>query len=106
MDFQCRSPPARGSAEAMDAVLLRDRPEPDGVAAVLALHAASVDRDASFPWASIEALHAEGVLGLTARRDEGGQQAGLAEVAGVITRAGRGCASTALILAMQFIHVR
>ncbi len=78
----------------------------EDIAPLLREHAAEVDRDGAFPWASIEALHAEGVLGLSARRSDGGGQAGLAECAELVRRAGQGCASTALILAMQLIHLR
>ncbi|HYZ64668.1 MAG TPA: acyl-CoA dehydrogenase family protein [Acetobacteraceae bacterium] len=90
----------------MDGLLLRAPEAAGDIVALLAEHAASVDQEASFPWASIEALQAEGVLGLTARRSDGGQEAGLVEAAALVREAGRGCASSALILAMQLIHVR
>ena len=79
---------------------------PDDVVADLAEHAAAVDRAGSFPWESLDALHAAGLLSVTARVEDGGQEAGLAEVAELVRRAGRGCASTALILAMQLTHLR
>lgn len=72
----------------------------------LAAHAARVDRDGAFPWESLRALHAAGLLALTARPEDGGGGAGLAQAAEVVRQAGRGCASTALILAMQLIQLR
>jgi alkylation response protein AidB-like acyl-CoA dehydrogenase len=72
----------------------------------LAAHAARVDRDGAFPWESLNALHAAGLLALTARPEDGGAGAGLAQAAEAVRQAGRGCASTALILAMQLIQLR
>ena len=72
----------------------------------LAAHAARVDRDGAFPWESLHALHDAGLLALTARPEDGGAGAGLAWAADTVRRAGQGCASTALILAMQLIHLR
>ena len=87
-------------------IVPRTGPVPTDALSVVAGHAGLVDRDGAFPWASIEALHAVGALGLTARRVDGGQEAGLGECAVLVREAGRACASTALILAMQLIHVR
>lgn len=78
----------------------------DSLIDVLAQHAAEVDRDGRFPWESLEELHAEGILALTARVADGGAAAGLARVSTIVRQAGRGCASTALILAMQLTHLR
>jgi len=72
----------------------------------LAERAAEVDRDGAFPWESLDTLRAEQLLALTARRADGGEDAGLLRCTEVVRQAGRGCASTALILAMQLIHVR
>ncbi len=80
--------------------------EADAIPPELAEHAAAVDRTGAFPWESLDALHADGLLALTARRVDGGQEAGLARVADLVRRAGQGCASTALILAMQLTHLR
>ena len=71
----------------------------------LAAHAARVDRDGAFPWESLDALHRAGLLALTARPEDGGAGAGLAQAADAVRRAGQGCASTALILAMQLIYL-
>ena len=90
----------------MDGVLSRAAAASDDIVAILASHAAAVDRDGAIPFDGLEALHAEGMLALTARAVDGGAEAGLARAAEIVQRAGRGCASTALILAMQLIHVR
>jgi alkylation response protein AidB-like acyl-CoA dehydrogenase len=66
-------------------------------AAVAAVH----DRDASFPHDNIAALHRAGLLGLTVPRRYGGGGAGLAEAAEAIGIIAEGCASTALVFAMQ-----
>ncbi len=72
----------------------------------VAQHAAQVDRAGAFPAESLAALHAGGLLNLTARRQDGGAEAGLARVTGLVRQAGRHCASTGLILAMQLVHLR
>lgn len=72
----------------------------------LADRAAETDRNGAFPWESLDVLHAEGLLGITARVEDGGESAGLVRATDVVRRAGQGCASTALIFAMQLIHVR
>ena len=72
----------------------------------IAERAAAVDHAGMVPWESLDILQAEGLLNLTAHRDDGGREAGLAEVAGLVRQVGRGCASTGLILAMQLIHLR
>ncbi|MGI4940102.1 MAG: acyl-CoA dehydrogenase family protein, partial [Janthinobacterium lividum] len=89
----------------MDGLNLR-APTADEIPLELAEHAAEVDHAGAFPWDSLDALHAEGLLALTARGVDGGQEAGLARVAELVRRAGQGCASTALILAMQLTHLR
>lgn len=68
--------------------------------------AGGVDRDARFPWESLDVLHAQGLLALTARRQDGGEDAGLVRVTELVRHAGRGCASTALVFAMQMVHLR
>lgn len=68
--------------------------------------AAAVDRDGRFPWESLDALHAEGLLALTARREDGGEDAGLARVVELVRHAGRGCASTGLVWGMQLIQLK
>lgn len=90
----------------MDGMAARAGRVDDDLTADLAEHAAEVDRAGAFPWESLEALHARGVLNLTARAADGGQDAGLGQAAELVRAAGRGCASTALIFAMQLIHLR
>jgi alkylation response protein AidB-like acyl-CoA dehydrogenase len=94
----------------MDGLLLRSI-EPDaGPARHLAAEFAAVapkhDRDASFPFANFERLRAHGLLDLTASAEDGGQAAGLAEVTSLVGTIAEGCASTALVLAMQLIHLK
>ena len=50
----------------MDGLILRV-PNADEIPLELAEHAAAVDRTGAFPWDSLEALHADGLLALTAR---------------------------------------
>ncbi len=90
----------------MDGLVPTLRPDDAGFVLDLAAHAARVDREGAFPWESLHALHAAGLLALTARLEDGGAGAGLVRAATVVRHAGRGCASTALILAMQLIQLR
>ena len=78
----------------------------DGLVADLARYAVAVDRDGAFPARSMRALQARGLLAATARIDDGGQEIGLARASELVRLAGQGCASTALIFAMQLIHLR
>lgn len=77
-----------------------------GLLAAIAANAARHDRDGSFPFENFELLHEERVLGLTARVEDGGSDAGLEEVGEIIGDIGRACPSTALILSMQFTHIK
>ncbi len=90
----------------MDGMVLAQNDMGDDLIAALAERADAVDREGRFPHESLELLHAEGLLNLTARRADGGQDAGLVRCTGLVRRAGQGCASTALIFAMQLIHLR
>jgi alkylation response protein AidB-like acyl-CoA dehydrogenase len=62
------------------------------------------DREGSFPHENFARLHQAGLLGLTVPRQHGGAGAGLAEAAEAIGMVAKGCASTALIFAMQLSH--
>ena len=75
------------------------------VAAVAALHAEDVDRDARFPVEAITAAKALGLLGLMAPRQLGGEGASLGEIAEICYTLGRACASTAMIYAMHQVKV-
>ena len=90
----------------MDGMLPTRRDLGDDLIAALAERAAAVDRDGNFPHESLAILHRAGLMNLTARRGDGGEDAGLARCTGLARQAGRGCASTALIFAMQLIHLR
>ena len=72
----------------------------------IADHAAEVDRSGAFPWESLDILHREQLLAITARHEDGGQVAGLCQVSDLVRHVGRGCASTGLVLGMQLIHLR
>ena len=85
---------------------LRLRALDDEFVADLAEHATAVDRDGAFPARSMRALQARGLLATTALTEDGGQEIGLARASELVRLAGRGCASTALIFAMQLIHLR
>ncbi len=74
------------------------------LAAAFALAAPAHDREASFPHDNIRLLAAEGLLSLTVPPADGGGGAGLARAAELVGTVAQGCASTALILAMQLIH--
>ena len=89
----------------MDGILLRSDPLGDLVRD-FATRAARHDRDGSFPHENFAALHEAGLLGLTARRADGGEEAGLQRVTRLVGRVARGCPATALVLAMQLIQLR
>ncbi|MFC0409525.1 acyl-CoA dehydrogenase family protein [Roseomonas elaeocarpi] len=89
----------------MDGILLRSDPLGDLVRD-FAARAARHDRDGSFPHENFAALHEAGLLGLTARRADGGEEAGLQRVTRLVGRVARGCPATALVLAMQLIQLR
>lgn len=72
----------------------------DGIAAAAEGH----DRDGGFPHANFAALHAAGLLALTVPTRFGGLGHGLRESADLVRDVGRGCPSTALVLAMQLLH--
>ena len=72
--------------------------------ASIAALAGEADRTGRVPEASLRAAQIEGLPGLTVPRRLGGQEAGLRTAAQVARAIGRSCASTGLILAMQFLH--
>ncbi len=76
------------------------------VLAAIAGEAARHDREASFPFENFDLLHAEQLLGLTARVGDGGRDAGLRESADLVGAVGHACSSTALVLAMQLTHLK
>ena len=89
----------------MDGLLVR----PDPLGALVrdfASRAAAHDREGSFPHANFTALHEAGMLGLTARQADGGEEAGLERACALVGRVAEGCPATALVLAMQLIQIR
>ncbi|MBA3398847.1 MAG: acyl-CoA/acyl-ACP dehydrogenase [Acidimicrobiia bacterium] len=64
-------------------------------------HAVSVDADANFPKASIEALGAAGLLGLTLSADVGGLGATPDQYATAVAAVAEGCGSTAMVYLMH-----
>jgi acyl-CoA dehydrogenase len=71
------------------------------VAAVAAEFADAVDRDARFPIEAMAAAKAEGLLGVMAPAELGGEGAGFGDVVEVCYVLGQACASTAMIYAMH-----
>lgn len=66
-----------------------------------ATRAGEHDLDASFPHENMEKLHQAGLLALTVPRQHGGAGCGLAAAAEAVGVIAQGCASTALVFAMQ-----
>jgi len=89
----------------MDGMLPR-RYKFDDLAGEFAANAGQVDRDGSFPFANFARLQEERLLGFTAPIEDGGSDAPLADVVDVVGTIGEGCASTALVFAMQLLHVK
>ncbi len=66
--------------------------------------AARHDRDGTFPHAHFDTLRDAGLLTLTTPERHGGVGAGLRDAVGVVRAVARACPSTALVLAMQYLH--
>jgi acyl-CoA dehydrogenase len=75
------------------------------VAAVAALDAESVDRDARFPQAAIDAAKQNRLLGILVPREFGGEEVSIHDAADVCYALGKACSSTAMIVAMHFTKV-
>jgi alkylation response protein AidB-like acyl-CoA dehydrogenase len=94
----------------MDGFLLRDPTSHESLDRALAAEFAAVagqhDRDASFPFDNFSRLHEEHLLNLTAPLADGGQAAGLSRVVSLVGTIAEGCSATALVLAMQLLHLR
>ncbi|MEV6210820.1 acyl-CoA dehydrogenase family protein [Kitasatospora sp. NPDC051914] len=69
------------------------------VADLLAARAEEHDRDGTFPYQGVEAVHEAGLLTLTVARRHGGAGAGLADTVHVLAGLGRGDASVAVLVA-------
>lgn len=72
---------------------------------VLSEHAATVDREASFPSASIAAIADAGLLAAVVPTADGGLGSDLGELAGIASALARGCGSTAMIWAMHQLQL-
>src|SRR5690349_7022033 len=70
---------------------------------VLAKHAADVDKHARWPKEGIDALRAQGFLGLTVPASHGGAAQGPRVFANVVEKLAEGCASTAMIYLMHVV---
>ncbi len=88
----------------MDGMMAQALPDA-ALAAIFGQAAAAHDRDGSFPHANMRLLARAGLLNLTAAAQGGGGGAGLGRAAALVGAVAEGCASTALVLAMQLIHV-
>jgi alkylation response protein AidB-like acyl-CoA dehydrogenase len=71
-------------------------------ASVVAANAATTDQEGRFPAGCMEALGAEGLLGLISSTDVGGMGLGPGAAALVVERIGRECASTGMVLTMHY----
>lgn len=69
---------------------------------VIAANAPTVDAQAAFPKASIDALAAAGFLGLLSAKEVGGLGLGLPTAVRVVERVARACGSTAMVLTMHY----
>jgi alkylation response protein AidB-like acyl-CoA dehydrogenase len=75
------------------------------LSAALAARAAEHDRDASFPYEGVAAVHAAGLLTATVGPDHGGPGAGLADTVRILQALGAGDPAVALVTAMTlFTH--
>ncbi|GGV31334.1 acyl-CoA dehydrogenase [Kitasatospora herbaricolor] len=71
---------------------------------LLAARAEEHDRDATFPYQGIEAVHEAGLLTLTVGRRFGGPGGSLAEIVRVLAQLGRGDASVAVVTAFTLLQ--
>lgn len=72
---------------------------------VTAPAADDVDLRSRFPFETIEALQASGLLGVLIPAEYGGVGASLAEAGGAVTELARACSSSGMILAMHYLQV-
>ena len=82
---------------------LRERVK--AVTDIATAHADDVDAQGKFPAESLLALREARLMGILVAVEDGGEGAGLADVAEVITLIGQSCASTAMVYAMHQIQV-
>lgn len=72
------------------------------VSGVIAPGAPAVDREGTFPQASVAVLADAGILGLVSSTEVGGGGAGLAEASSALERVASACGSTAMVLLMHY----
>jgi alkylation response protein AidB-like acyl-CoA dehydrogenase len=70
--------------------------------ATIANNSSAVDRDGTFPSASIDALRASRMMGALSATESGGLGLGLAGAARVVRRVAEECGSTAMVLTMHY----
>jgi alkylation response protein AidB-like acyl-CoA dehydrogenase len=83
--------------------LPRRFPDEPALVAAIAANGARDDREAGFPFESLELLRQAGVLALTVPTSLGGGGAGIGLAAEAVRQVGKACPATALVLAMQLI---
>lgn len=72
---------------------------------VAAVHAADVDRQARFPFETIEALRAARMMSVQLPAGLGGPELGMSELGVLVSLLAEQCASSAMVLAMHFNQV-
>ncbi|WP_026597297.1 acyl-CoA dehydrogenase family protein [Methylobacterium sp. 77] len=75
------------------------------VAAIAALHADDVDRQARFPAEAVASLKAERLLGMQIPMQFGGESAGMSQIAEVCFTLSQACSAAAMVFAMHQIKV-
>lgn len=74
----------------------------DRVVAIATEHATAVDRQGRFPRETVDALRAEGLLGLVSAPSVGGKGEGIRAAALVVERLARACGSAAMVTCMHY----
>jgi len=72
------------------------------IAEVIEPNALAVDRDGSFPRASVDALGDAGLLGLLTAKDMGGLGMGLRAASSIVEQVSTACASSGMVLCMHY----
>jgi alkylation response protein AidB-like acyl-CoA dehydrogenase len=72
------------------------------ISEVIEPDAPSIDRDAKFPRAALEAMGRSGLLGLVSAEEVGGSGGGIAEACDVVGEIAARCGSTAMVVTMHY----
>jgi acyl-CoA dehydrogenase len=72
---------------------------------IAARYSDDVDREARFPAEAVDALKAEGMLGLMVPREHGGEGASIHDIVAACSALARHCGSTGMIFAMHHVMV-